>query len=145
MDYKRSLHDIQVARDYVKWEKENPDKILIESSFIPIPEKIRTNASELFAIAYHHIRERIFNKELVYQTVVASILDYSDRFGTTFSSLDDIQKEQILLSCDRITEQIPGEDYEVREVLPENPPPGFTREILDALDSAVRHKSMYVM
>jgi len=145
MDYHRSRHDIKVAREYIRWEKENPDKIAIESTFIPIPDTIRANASDIVALAYRRIRERFASQEVVYKSVVSAIMDYSDRFGTTFSSLDDIQKEQILLSCDRITEQIPGEDYEVREVLPENPPPGFTREILDALDSAVRHKSMYVM
>ncbi|NQV01962.1 MAG: radical SAM protein [Bacteroidia bacterium] len=145
MDYKRSMHDIQVARDYVKWEKENPDKITIESSFIPIPEKIRANASELFTIAYHRIREKFSNKELVYQSVVLSILDYSDRFGETFNSIDEHQKEQICLSCDRITEHISKGEQERTEELPVNPPPGFTREILDALDSAVRHKSIFNM
>ena len=145
MDYKRSLHDIQVARDYVKWEKENPDKILIESSFIPIPEKIRTNASELFTIAYHHIRERISTKELVYQTVVSSILDYSDRFGKTFNTIDEHEKAKICLSCDRIIEQIAGINREEDEELPLNPPPGYTREILDALDSAVRHNNTYAI
>ena len=141
MDYKRSMHDIQVARDYVKWEKENPDKITIESSFIPIPEKIRDHASDIFPIAYHRIREKFSNKELVYQSVVSSLLDYCDRFGETFISINEYQKEQISLSCDRIIEQNSMIQTEVIEELPVNPPSGFTREILDALDSIVRHKN----
>ncbi len=143
MDYKRSMHDIQVARDYVRWEKENPDQITIESSFIPIPENIRTNAAELFTIAYHHIREKYTNKEIVYQSVVSAMLDFSDRFGDSFDSIGELQKGQIHLSCDRITDQISGSPRETTEELPVNPPSGFTREILDALDNAMRHRNIY--
>ncbi|MBE0646260.1 MAG: radical SAM protein [Bacteroidales bacterium] len=145
MDYKRSRHDIQVARDYIRWEKEHPDKITVESTHIPIPDTIRFNAKEILSIAYDRIRARTSDKELVCQYVVGSVLDYSDRFGERFSTMDDIQKEQIRLSCDRITEHLFVGDGERKELLPENPPPGFTREILDALDRAARHKSVYVM
>ena len=143
MDYRRSMYGIQVAREYVKWEKENPDKITIESSFIPIPENIRTHAAELFAFAYHRICEKYSNKEIVFQSVVSAMLDFSDRFGNSFDSVSELQKQQIHLSCDRITDQISGSLQETSEELPENPPAGFTREILDALDNAIRHRNMY--
>ncbi|MBL7137991.1 MAG: radical SAM protein [Bacteroidales bacterium] len=143
MDFSRSRHDIQVARDYVKWEKENPDRITIESSFLPIPDRIRANATELFAIAYRRICETSTDKEVVYQSVVSAMLDYSDRFGGSIDSNSELQKEQIYLSCDRITDQIQEERQECPDELPMNPPPGFTREILDVLDNVVRHKNIY--
>ena len=143
MDYKRSLHDIQVARDYVKWEKENPEKITVESTFIPIPEAIRVNAKELFAIAYHRIGDKHTNKELVFQSVVSAMLDFSDRFGDSFDTVGELQKEQVHLSCDRITDKISGPRLETIEKLSLKPPPGFTREILDALDNVIRHRNRY--
>lgn len=139
MDYTRSRHDIQVAREYVRWEKENPGLITIESTSIPIPDGLRANARKIFAIAYRLIRERSDNKEVVYASVVSSMMDYSDRFGETIGADIEQQKEQISLSCDRITDQIPRGETEKGEGLPIDPPPGFTREILDSLDNAVRH------
>jgi hypothetical protein len=143
MDFHRSRHDIRVAREYIRWEKENPDKISVESTYIPIPDPVRANAKEIIAIAYDRIRSRASSEDIIYQYVVESVLDFSDRFGETVISVDDILKERIYLSCDRIARNIAWEDHEVHEVFPENPPPGFTREILDALDRAVRHKSAY--
>ncbi|MBC8314469.1 MAG: radical SAM protein [Bacteroidales bacterium] len=143
MDYKRSVHDIQVARDYVKWENENPDKVAIESSFIPIPDNIWTHAAELLTFAYHRICEKHSNKEIVFQSVVSAMLDFSDWFGNSFDSVGELQKRQIHLSCDRITDPISGSLQETTEELPENPPAGFTREILDALDNAIRYRNMY--
>lgn len=144
MDYNRSRHDIQVARDYIRWEKENPDRITIESAFIPIPDGIRANATEFFAFAYRRIREQFANKEVVYRSVVSAMMDFSDRFGDSIGSDIEKQKEQICLSCDRITDQIKGIELKMGFELPIDPPPGFTREILDALDNAVRHNKVYI-
>ena len=142
MDYKRSRHDIQVARKYVKWERENPDKITIESTFIPVPDGLRANAKGLFALAYRRIHERFPNKEVIYQSVVSAMLDYSDRFGETIDSDLEHQKDQIYISCDRIIDQTTGQQNKSPDMMPPDPPPGFTREILDALDNVVRHKNI---
>ena len=71
------------------------------------------------------------------------MLDHNDRFGETFDVFDDFQKEQIRNTCDRVITHVIESTPETVAELPEHQPGGFTREIMDALDNAVRYRNMY--
>jgi len=143
IDCKRSAYDSKVARGIAEWERNNPDKIKIDSCTIPISEKIRENASEIVAEAYKQIRNKSPKKEIIYKTVLTAMLDHNDRFGETFDVFDDFQKEQIRNTCDRVITHVIESTPETVAELPEHQPGGFTREIMDALDNAVRYRNMY--
>jgi hypothetical protein len=70
------------------------------------------------------------------------MVDYHDRFGADFETFDQFQLEQINNFCDRIMDQLPKNHKDCSEELGIEPPVGFTREILDALDNAVRYRNM---
>jgi hypothetical protein len=110
---------------------------------IPISDGIRKNAADLAGAAYRQIRTKTTNKEILYQAVISAMLDYNDRFGETVETFDEYHKEQIINSCDRIIEQMEISGNGSDQELPENPPPGFTREMMDALDNAVRYRNLY--
>ena len=141
IDCKRSVYDAKTAREIAAWERNNPDKIIVESCEIPVSEKIRENSRQLVADAFTYVRGETDNKELIYKSVVRAMLDFNDRFGETFIEYDEFQKEHLKSSCERAIAQI--EESCTAEVLAETPPPGFTREIMDALDNAVRYRKMY--
>jgi len=142
MDYKRSMYDAEIARKHAQWERENPDKITIASGIIPVSEEIRENASQIFTIAYQHVRKRFSTREIVCNIVIQALLDFNDRFGESLISFDDYSKEFLLASCDRIMNQQNPSDSDTLEELPLQPPAGFVREISDALDNAVRYRNM---
>ncbi|MEI7980026.1 MAG: radical SAM protein [Bacteroidota bacterium] len=141
IDYKRSIHDAGVARTHAKWERENPDKIIVDTSIIPVAEKIREHATQVITAAYCRVRARIPGKERLYSTVVAALVDFNDRFGETFDTFDQFHEEQVNNFCDRIMDKIGGNNHDTSEQLDMDPPVGFTREILDALDNAVRYRN----
>jgi hypothetical protein len=143
IDYKRSQYDAAVARLHAKWEKENPDKIVIDSTIVPISEKVREHALQLCGAAYQRITEKTQEKEIVYQSVLNAIIDFNDRFGHSFTIYDEYHQEQINLTCDRILSDIIENDHKTNGNLPADPPPGFTREIMDALDNAVRYREIF--
>lgn len=142
IDSKRSLHDAGVAREHAKWERENGDKILIDQSEIPVSEKIREEASPLFTAAFQHIRVRFAKKESLYAAVISAMVDFNDRFGKTFETFDKFQEEHLLNCCERIIATMDVQEPDHSPDLPLTPPPGFVREILDALDNAVRYRNM---
>ncbi len=143
MDQKRALHDAKIAHEHARWEQEHADTLIIDSRSMPIPEKIRQAASPLFNVAYLRVREKVSKKEILYKTVISAMKDYSDRFGESFEAFDEFQKDNIKNSCDRIISQLAPTDTDNTDNLPQKPPAGFAREILDALDNAVRLGKLY--
>ncbi len=141
MDYKRAHHDAEIAREHAQWERENPDKLKIDSQVIPVPDVIREHASQIFNAAYHRVREKVAKKETLYKTVIEAMVDYSDRFGSSFKTFDTVQEEHINSSCDRIINQNPSASDSSVE-MPQDPPAGFAREIMDVLDNTVRLRKM---
>ncbi len=143
MDHKRALHDSKIAREHAQWEQANADKLIIDSRSMPIPDKIRQQSSLIFNAAYFRIREKVSKKEALYKTVITAMKDYIDRFGESFETFDEYQKENINNSCDRIINQTPKSNNDNSEDLPQKPPTGLAREILDTLDNAVRLGKLY--
>jgi hypothetical protein len=142
IDIKRSGYDAMIALEHAQWEKENTSEILVEPSVIPVSDNIRRNALDLTSTAYSLVRDKTSNKEILYQTVVSAMLDFNDRFGETIETFDDYYREQMISTCERIINQTEDASPDNAEPIPENPPPGFTREILDALDNAVRYRKL---
>jgi radical SAM superfamily enzyme YgiQ (UPF0313 family) len=143
MDYKRSMHDAGIVRSHAAWELEHPEAITVDSRLIPVSQTIRSHAPVLFSAAYHRVREKIYSKELLYETVVRALIDYNDRFGEGLTTFDEFQKEYLNTSCDRIMNSMTLSPVEnLFNPLPVDPPADFTREILDSLDNAIRYKNM---
>ncbi len=143
IDLKRSMYDAAVARAYVNWEKENPDKIIVDSNIVPISGKIRENSLQLCEAVYKKVSEVTLEKEIMYRTVLKVIMDFNDRFGNTFETFDAYYHEQIKNSCDRVLADVTDKVSVSKNILPVSPPPGFTREIMDALDNTVRYREMF--
>jgi radical SAM superfamily enzyme YgiQ (UPF0313 family) len=140
VDYNRSMYDAKIARSHAAWERENGHKLVIDDSPIPVSEKIREHASPIFQFAYQHVREQVARKEILYQVIVSAMVDYNDRFGKSFDTFDIHQEEHVKATCDRIINQLPPNGHPSPDDMPLAPPAGFTREILDALDNAVRYQ-----
>ncbi|MCX6283939.1 MAG: radical SAM protein, partial [Bacteroidetes bacterium] len=142
VDSKRSLHDAGVAREHASWERENADQILVDMAEIPVSEKIREEASSLFTAAYSHVRTKFHKKESLYSALISAMVDFNDRFGKTFEKFDKFEEEHLRNCCERILASLVVHGNDDSPDLPLYPPPGFVREILDALDNAVRYRNM---
>ena len=142
VDSKRSMHDAKIAREHAKWERANQDKVLVDTAEIPVSEKIREDAAPLFNAAYKHVYTHFTDKESLYTAVISGMVDFNDRFGKTFETFDQFHEDQLRNCCDRIIATMDLAGTEGSPVLPPAPPPGFVREILDALDNAVRYRNM---
>jgi hypothetical protein len=94
----------------------------------------------MFHTAYQHIQARISHKETLYTAVVSAMVDFNDRFGKNFETYDALHESHIRDICDRILNQLPDKDLPTTEPMGSAPPAGFAREILDALDNAVRYR-----
>ncbi|MEI7727085.1 MAG: radical SAM protein [Bacteroidota bacterium] len=140
VDYNRSMYDAKIARSHAQWERENGHKLMIDTNPIPVAEKIREHAAPLFTAAYQHIRTKVAHKETLYTAVVAAMVDFNDRFGKTFHTFDALHEDHVKDTCDRILNQLPPNGHTSPDDMPLLPNAGFTREILDALDNAVRYQ-----
>jgi radical SAM superfamily enzyme YgiQ (UPF0313 family) len=143
IDYKRSQYDAAVAREHAKWEREHPDKVAIDDSLIPVYDKIREHAPQLISEAYSYVWKKNDKKEILYKAVHAALLEFSDRFGKNFETPDEFYLDQMCNACDRVLPGILESDTVATEAIPEKLPVGFTREILDSLDNAVRYRNIY--
>jgi hypothetical protein len=70
-------------------------------------------------------------------------MDFSDRFGKNVVELDEFYREQLQIGCESMAEKIKLSDRVSGVSLPEKQPTGFSREIMDALDNAVRYRNIY--
>ena len=134
------MYDAKIARSHAAWERENGHKLVIDNNPIPVAGIIREHANLIFHAAYQRIRVKVAKKETLYTTVVSAMVDYNDRFGKTFETFDALQEEHVNSTCDRIINQLPPNGHTSPDDMPLSPPAGFTREILDALDNAVRYQ-----
>jgi len=139
MDFKRAAHDAKKARDRARWEREHPDGLVPESAMIPVPQSVRKYATEITATAWHTLHSPTIDKETLYRVAVEAVIDYSDRFGETLETFDDHQKAFLEEACNRALTTaglLTGNGTDT-----ENPPTGFSREIMDAIDKEIRVRS----
>lgn len=139
MDRIRDTNSIAVAREQAAWERTNPDAVTVLTPEVPLSEQFREHYQDIFRSAYQHVRRSVSSKEELYRVVLDAMIDYSDRFNDELASFDDIQRENIALSCERILSQPRGASSGDPAELPETPPFGFEREMLDALDHVKRY------
>jgi len=141
VDYNRSMYDAKIARSHAKWERENGHKLIVDIHPIPVSEKIREHAAPLSQAAFQHIRTKVSHKEVLYTAVVSAMVDFNDRFGGDFEKFDEPHAVHLRDICDRILDNLPENKHPDTASMETNPPPGFGREILDALDNAVRYRN----
>lgn len=141
IDYKRSMHDAGVAREHARWERENPEMIKVDTSVVPVSEQFREHANEIVGEVYFRLRERISDRSGLFAAVLEVMVDYHDRSGERFEVFDDFQKERLRTICERVTDHLPVNNMEETIEADAALPVGFTREMLDALDHAVRYRN----
>lgn len=105
-----------------------------------ITPALRSQFRELARAAYGQVRGRASSRPVVYEAVVDALVEYVERYGETFEELDEGQRSALTTCCARALAQLEATGGDERDDgLPtEGPPPGFTREILDALDQTLR-------
>jgi len=143
IDSKRSAYDAAVAREMAAWERENPSMVTKDTCSIPVPDNIRKHAASLIDEIYKSLRQHTADKETIYHAAVDVLMDFSDRFGNNFVELDEFYREQLKIGCESMAEKIKLSDRVSGVSLPEKQPTGFSREIMDALDNAVRYRNIY--
>lgn len=140
MDVRRSLYDASEARAHAQWEREHPHEITIDDEQSPLSDTFRTQSSHIVDCVYSYLRPRVSNKEHMMQLVVQSMMEFHDRHRFSFREMDAFYKDQLLLCADRVLEE--AASAEMPDNLGDQPPVGFAREMLDALDSRMRYREL---
>jgi radical SAM superfamily enzyme YgiQ (UPF0313 family) len=141
--HKRAMLGADRLRARAAYERAHPEALAVASSSVPIPEGVREHARDIVTVAYDRIHPQVSHRETLYKVLVEALVDYVDRFGESFVGVDDLHRAHVQESCDRVLAHTPlprlvAED----DRLPERMPGGFTREILDALDHALRSREL---
>jgi radical SAM superfamily enzyme YgiQ (UPF0313 family) len=140
MDRERDHNSAVVARNQAAWERAHPESVTLLPGEVPVSGKIREHHRDIFLTAFKRIQPHVDSMEALYQTLLQSVLDYTERFSDTLEIFDDFQREHVNECCDRILSQKSRTDNQTgREPVPVQPPPGFEREILDLLDHMKRY------
>ncbi len=137
---KRAAVAAKQSREYVAWENEHPELIVRVEPSLPFTDAVSENREEICRTAYGHVRKSVGEKETLYRLVIDALADYCMRFGNELEEFDDIQKQYVRESCDRVL-QANEETLAkvVGEELPEDRlPANFTRVIMDTLDYSLR-------
>lgn len=137
--HKRAIVGAKLARERAARERTHPEEIISVDRSLPIPLKVRESAADIFAAAYSRVRKKVMDRETLYKLVIEAMIDYIDRFGESFEGFNEHQLHYLNESCDRILAHISlPQPNETSDLSKERPPSGFEREILDALDHAIR-------
>jgi hypothetical protein len=139
MDAKRARHAAAVAREQVAFEKAHPEAIQVLSRTTLISAALRDQMPAIARTAYRVIRGKATGPESLYRLTLEAVLDYHDRFGATLVEFDDLESDHLQTACERVLAAFTPGSVAVGAdaILPDSPPAGFAREILDALDRAV--------
>ncbi len=137
----RSLLITKLTRQHAREEREHPETVEFLDADLPIPDPIREGADEIVAYVYAHVRARAPQREAVYKSCLAALTEFVRDGGERFERLDDEQRANLAGCCERALGEFGSEEAgsEGAASLPEDgPPPGFVREMLDALDLNLR-------
>lgn len=127
------------AAEIVEQERLMPGGPPVMSRSVAIAPAIRDSFLPIATAAYHRVRRETGDREILYQVVVEALQDFALRFGDTFDSFDDYHRDAVYKSCDRVMNgRRPVADSGRRSLPEDDPPAGFARDILDALDQTVR-------
>lgn len=140
IDLWRSQYDAAIAREHAAWERENPQMIVLENAEVPVSDTFRSVAQTVISAAFQRVREKVHNKEQLYDTVLKAVSEFNDRHGETIGEFNEYYMDQIHVSCDRITEKLVSSS--TVDEIPETPYVGFVREIVDAMDSRKRNDAL---
>lgn len=138
MDCLRAGYASSIAREQAALETAHPEVIQSLSSTTLVSAAIREHMPAISRRAFGVIRPRVADRVTLFRLVLDAVVDYHDRFGAALADFDDVEADRLSLTCERVlarTVQAPGAS--AGGPAPDVPPPGFAREILDALDRAV--------
>lgn len=142
MDLRRASHAGAVARDQARREREDPASVRALPCTTPLASAVREQMPALAAAAWASLRSSVTGREAFMRVAVSALVDYNDRFGSVLGAFDAAHAEHLRRSCERaLAQSVPAGcgDGEAFEGAPgDGPPRGFARELLDALDRAVR-------
>jgi len=139
MDSKRARHAAAVAREQAAFERAHPEAIQVLSRTTLIAAALREQMPAIARTAYGVIRRKATGPETLYRLTLEAVLDYHDRFGATLVDFDELQADRLQTACERVLAAFTPSPAAAgaAAILPDSPPAGFAREILDALDRAV--------
>ncbi len=143
MDCLRAQYAASIARDQAALERERPECIQVLSRRTRISQAFRDCMPDIARAAYAAIRPHVADRPALFARTLQALVDYHDVFGETLVDFDSVQADRLVICCERVLAK--GHDNERAgagtsdaDQMPEQgTPPGFAREILDALDRAV--------
>lgn len=141
IDMMRAEKASAISREQAQWELKNGSELKRLPSTAPLSETIREQAKDIFTVAYKHIVKHTLSKESVYSMVLESVIDFVDRFGEELQDFDEIYKNHLDSSCERVIDQSQSSKESEEKVNPDKLPTGFIRVMLDNLDRALRVQS----
>lgn len=131
------------ARELAARERALPGGLPTLPTTVPVPEALRREGRAVVRAAYQTLRPLAGSRESLYGRVVAALVAFVEQSGGAFETFDETAREALSACCARalaardeapLREGEPGDGGS----LPSDPPPGFTRDILDALDRELR-------
>jgi radical SAM superfamily enzyme YgiQ (UPF0313 family) len=141
MDALRARHASAIARDQAALERSQPDRVRVLSRRTRISQALRDRMPEIARAVYAAIRPHVATRRALFARTLEALVDYHDRFGETLDAFDTVQADRVATACERVVaralDDADAGAAEPADALPDAPPPGFAREILDALDRAV--------
>jgi len=140
MERARALASARRALAQAAWERDHPELLTTLRRSTPLPHKIRQNAKQIFETAYNCVRQEVHDRETLYRTVIDAVIDYTDRFGDSFETLDDRHRAYISDSCEYVLAGLDSTapSDEPSSLHTSRLPRGFVREILDGVDRTLR-------
>jgi len=139
MDVLRAVHASAIAREQAALERAHPEVLQGLSQATLMSPAMREHMPAIARRAFGVVRPRVADREALFRLVLEAVADYHDRFGATLEAFDDVEADRVALACERVLAKA-GQGTGAgagKTDLPDAPPPGFAREMLDALDRAV--------
>ncbi len=143
LNHTRAKIVARLVREQAAYERAHPEALDILDTSQPVPAAIRDHVQTIIPTAYDRVRKKISNREGLYQAVLGALMDYRLRFGDSSGGFDAHRRDFLEERCDQNAVRVlrlPPLGQE--DLAPGNPPAGFEREMLDALDRAVRRSAV---
>ena len=143
LNHTRAKIVARLVREQAAYERAHPEALDILDPPQPVPAAIRDNVQTIIPAAYDRVRKKISNREALYQAVLGALMDYRLRFEDSPGGFDAIRRDFLEERCDQNAVRVLSlPPLGMEDLAPGNPPPGFEREMLDALDRAVRRSGL---
>ena len=136
----RSFLTAELARQHARHEQEHPEEVEFLDTDLPVPDRVREQADEIIGHVYVYVRGQASGCEAVYKSCLAALVEFICTPGDLFEELDDEHRANLTACCERALSEFGSEEGapESDQLPIDRPPPGFVREMLDAVDLNLR-------